>query len=203
MSFPAEHPVLETPRLRIRRVERADVAPLLAVNGDDEVTRYLPYASWNSIADGEAWYERAEERHRRGEAIQFVAAERMSGRILGTCLLFHLEAEDGRAEVGYVLGREHWGAGFMREALAAVLTYAFDGLKLRRLEAEIDPRNDASARLLSRLGFTREAVLRQRFRTKGEVTDSWIYGLLRSEWPVPPRRDEQCRTTEDPQGTQP
>ncbi len=71
----------------------------------------------------------------------------------------------------------------MREALGVLITRAFDGMGLRRLEAEVDPRNAASDRLLARLGFTREGLLRQRWFSKGESKDTHIHGLLRHEWP--------------------
>jgi RimJ/RimL family protein N-acetyltransferase len=72
----------------------------------------------------------------------------------------------------------------MREALEAMIGCAFSTMRLRRLEAEVDTRNLASARLLQRLGFAREGLLRQRWVAKGEVKDVEIYGLLRSEWPA-------------------
>jgi len=81
-----------------------------------------------------------------------------------------------------VLGRKHWGAGYMLEAMRGLVRFAFEEMQLRRLEAEIDPRNAASAKLLERLGFVREGLLRQRWDLKGEVTDSGLYGLLRAEW---------------------
>ena len=181
MLLPAQ-PRIETERLTIRLVERADLPALLAINSKDTVTRYLPYESWKDIADGEAWHRRAEARHAAGEAVQFVIEHRESGRVIGTCLLFHFEEASARAEVGYVLGQEHWGAGYLFEAMKALVAFAFEQMNLRRLEAELDPRNLASAKLLERLGFLREGLLRQRWAMKGEITDSILYGLLRAEW---------------------
>jgi ribosomal-protein-alanine N-acetyltransferase len=159
-----------------------DVPRLLDVNADDEVTRFLPYASWKDMADGEAWFERALARLEAGEAGQFVIVHRESARVIGGCLLFRIEPSSARAEIGYVLGRQHWGAGYMLEAMKGFVKFAFEEMDLRRLEAEIDPRNAASAKLLGRLGFVREGLLRQRWDLKGEVTDSGLYGLLRAEW---------------------
>ena len=70
----------------------------------------------------------------------------------------------------------------MCEALGALLNYAFHTLNLNRLEADIDPRNHASAKILERLGFTREGHMRERWIVNGEVEDTWWYGLLRREW---------------------
>lgn len=182
MPFPVP-PRLETERLLLRAVDKADLPALLVVNGDDDVTRYLPYTAWRDIADAEAWYRRISERHENGTAMQFAIVEKQLNTVIGSCLLFNLDDTSGHAEVGYVLGKAHWGSGYMREAVAALIDYAFDGLALRRVEAIADPRNLASDRLLARLGFTREGHLRERWVMNGEVQDGYFYGLLRREWP--------------------
>lgn len=87
-----------------------------------------------------------------------------------------------RAEVGYILDRTAWGKGLMNEALEAVLRYCFNLLKLRRIEADIDPRNERSVLSLERLGFSREGYLRERWEVGGEVSDSVLYGVLAREW---------------------
>lgn len=99
--------------------------------------------------------------------------------------LFHLDEGNRRAEVGFALRRSVWGRGYATEAVSAVIGQAFGPLGLHRLEADIDPRNDASGRLLQRLGFRYEGPLRQRWIVVGEVCDSAFYGLLRAEWPPP------------------
>jgi RimJ/RimL family protein N-acetyltransferase len=78
----------------------------------------------------------------------------------------------------------------MHEALQALLSYAFQTLDLNRLEADIDPRNHASARTLERLGFQKEGHLRERWIVDGEISDTWLYGLLRREWQAAPGRLE-------------
>lgn len=174
---------IESKRLLLRLVEEADLPALLQIHSVDEVTRYLPYTTWTSMMDAKSWYERTLARHAEGSAMQFVIVEKASQQVIGTCLLFRFEPASARAELGYVLGQPYWGAGYMHEALSALLGFAFETLALRRIEAEVDPRNLASDRLLLRLGFTREGLLRQRWVMKGEAKDSNIYGLLRDEWP--------------------
>ena len=72
----------------------------------------------------------------------------------------------------------------MGEALPVLVNHAFGSLDLRRLEADVDPRNERSIRVLDRLGFQREGFQRQRYLINGEVQDAVIYGLLNSEWPA-------------------
>jgi len=74
----------------------------------------------------------------------------------------------------------------MHEALQALLEFGFGELDLNRIDADIDPRNSASARTLERLGFTKEGYLRERWIVGDEVSDTAIYGLLRREWRVRP-----------------
>jgi RimJ/RimL family protein N-acetyltransferase len=186
---------IETDRLTIRLVEESDVPALFEINGDDEVTRFLPYETWRKKEDGDQWYQRMATRAAAGDVAQFVIVFRESQHIIGTCLMFRFEQASARAEIGYVLGRKYWGGGYMLEAMRGFVGFAFDKMNLRRLEAEIDPRNTASARLLERLGFVSEGLLRQRWEKKGEFTDSGLYGLLRSDWSkdrVAQDRRHQC-----------
>jgi RimJ/RimL family protein N-acetyltransferase len=176
-------PPIETGRLRVRLVEARDLPALFEVNGDAEVTRFLPYAKWGAPGDGNAWLKRMMDLQATGTALQFVAAEKPSDKAIGTCLLFRHDAGSARAELGFVLGRAHWGTGCMTEALTALIDTAFDAMGLRRLEAEVNPGNASSGRLLRRLGFVREGLLRQRWVSRGGVPyDVEAYGLLRDDW---------------------
>lgn len=177
----------------LRRVRRVDLPALLAVNGDDEVTRYLPYASWQAMSDARAWYRRIDKLQREGTALQWVLIEKRSGRAIGTCLLFRYDPGSTRAELGYVLGRSHWRHGYMHEALLALIDTAYKCMAVRRLEAEVDTRNARSAELLRRLGFTQEGLLRQRWIAKGEAKDVEVFGLLRQDWAAAALRRSQRR----------
>ena len=175
-------PPLETPRLRVRVFQESDLADLAVVNGDDETTRFLPYATWQTPEDAQAWHHRIRAMVLAGTGVQMVLEERASGRVIGACVVFRHEEASARAELGYVLGRAQWGLGFMHEALTPVITHAYEAWQLRRLEAEVNPRNLPSVGLLRKLGFTCEGRLRQRWAAKGQIYDTNIYGLLRGEW---------------------
>ena len=182
MPLVAPDPI-ESKRLLVRLVVESDLPALLGVHASEEVTALLPYSRWESIADAQAWLVRMKGIQSTGLALQFVVVSKPTGLAVGTCLLFRFEEGSARAELGYVLGRAHWGQGLMQEALEALIGCAFGTMGLRRLEAEVDTRNRPSARLLQRLGFTKEGLLRQRWVTKGEAKDVEMYGLLGSEWP--------------------
>ena len=178
-------PAILTDRLCVRPLVEADLPALMAINGDAVATQYLPYATWASMADAQAWYQRMQGIQASGTAVQFVVLARGSEVVLGTCLLFNFNEGSARVELGYVLAPAHWGQGFAREALAGLLDCAFTTLGVRRVEAEVNPLNQASVRVLGRLGFTREGLLRQRWVSKGAAHDVELHGLLRNEWPAP------------------
>jgi [ribosomal protein S5]-alanine N-acetyltransferase len=175
--------LLETDRLWMRLAAESDLPALMEVNGDEEVTKFLPYAAWKSMSEAEAWFQRMSDHQASGSAFQFVIVAKETGKAIGTCLLFDIEKDNAHAEFGYVLGRAYWRRGYMREALTALIGFAFQELCLRRLEAQVESQNIASTRLLLRLGFTREGVLRERWIAKTGPMDAEVYGLLRHEWP--------------------
>ncbi|NKB38449.1 MAG: GNAT family N-acetyltransferase [Gammaproteobacteria bacterium] len=169
---------LYSERLSIRKVEETDIEDLLLVNGDERVTRFLPYETWLNQADGKAWLERMLGFMSEGNTLQFVIIEVATERVIGTCMLFRYDEGSRRAEIGYVMGHAHWRKGYSLEALTALIKYAFSELKLRRIEAEVEPDNVASNNLLLKLGFTCEGLLRERWSDY----DTNIYGLLSHEW---------------------
>jgi RimJ/RimL family protein N-acetyltransferase len=102
--------------------------------------------------------------------------------IVGSCTLANIDRRHRRAELGFALARAFWGRGLMLEALPALIQFAFGHLDLHRIEADTDPRNTASMRVLERLGFQREGLLRERYFQLGEAQDAVVYGLLRRDW---------------------
>ena len=81
-----------------------------------------------------------------------------------------------------MLSPAHWGKGLATEAVRRVLQFGFERIGLHRVEAELDPRNTASARLLERIGFRYEGLLRERWWVYEEWCDSALYGLLRADF---------------------
>ena len=175
-------PTLDGARLRLRQLDDRDVPALYTVFGDPEVARFwaVPALEHESAAADIVAQARTNFEARRG--FRWGIALRADDTIIGTCSLFNLDAANRRAEVGYALARTQWRNGYASEALALAMGFGFTMLGLRRLEADVDPRNGASLHMLERLGFQREGYLRERFEVAGEIQDSVVLGLLASEW---------------------
>jgi RimJ/RimL family protein N-acetyltransferase len=169
-------------RVTIRPVRHADLDELFEINGDEAVTRFLPYATWRTAQDASAWLARMEDLAAAGTGRQLVITRNEDHRVIGTLLLFRFDVASARIEIGYVLGRAHWRQGLAREAVQALCDHAFLRLGIRRIEAEVNPDNGPSNALLLGLGFVREGLLRQRWVAKGAAYDTHIYGCLADDW---------------------
>ncbi len=182
MEHSLEPITIETPRLRLRPLIEDDAPALFAIFSDREMMCFWSTAPWTDPSEGLRMVERDRESLREGTAIRFGIEDRETATLIGTCAFHNCHHANRRAEVGYALDRAVRGRGLMHEALTALLSYGFTTIELHRVEADIDPRNLASARSLERLGFVREGLLRERWIVNGEISDTALYGLLRSDW---------------------
>ena len=179
-SFAGIH--LDTPRLVLRPFRHADAADLFAVYSDPQVFRHIPIGDWKHIDESHQRIARDVNSMAAGEYLRLAVERREDARVLGEVLLFKFDTASRRAEIGYALARAAWGCGYVHEALPLLIDYGFNSLGLNRLEAAVDPRNTASAKVLERLGFTHEGTLRENHVTRGETGDTAIFRLLRREW---------------------
>jgi len=177
---------LHTDRLLLRPLRETDAEALFAIFSDARVMRYWSTPAWTSHEPAREMIA-SDLAQTTTDHLHLGVELTASGLLLGTCSLFGINHTCRRAEVGYGLGSFAWGQGYMHEALVALLDFGFGELDLNRIEADIDPRNSASARTLERLGFTKEGYLRERWIVGGEVSDTALYGLLRREWMEQPR----------------
>ena len=174
-------PELETPRLLLRRVVSADADAFFQLRSDPEVIQYRARPPLTR-AEAERRLLDIDAGIRDHAQIMWAIALREDRRMIGECCLFRWEKEDMRAEVGYELMVPYWGRGLVTEAVKAMLAFGFQSMDLHRVEANVDPANVGSIRVLERLGFVREATLRENWRVAGRFVDSALFGLLRREF---------------------
>ena len=176
---------LHSARLVLSPIRRDDAAALYALQSDAEVMRWWHHPAWTRPAEARAQIDDDLAAQATGSQLKLAVRESIDGPLLGICVVFALDRDALRAEIGYLLAPAQQGQGYMHEALQRVLDYLFQTLQLHRVEAEIDPRNAPSAHVLERLGFVREGLLRQRWRIQGQLSDSAVYGLLADDARTP------------------
>ena len=175
-------PLLRGARIQLRGFRAGDVDALYVLYSDPVVTRYWSFPAWTRREQAEALLQHAMESRAAGTILCWAIADAESDGLIGSLTLFNINRAQGRAEIGYAMHRTHWGKGHAGNALRLALDHAFGALALRRVEADIDPRNAASCRLVERLGFCREGLLRERWLVDDALQDSAIYGLLARDW---------------------
>lgn len=174
-------PTLDASRVQLRWLDDADVPALFRIYSNDEVMTYWSRPPMRELAEAEALLAEIRSYFASRSLAQWGIALRDTNEILGTTTLFRIDTDHRRAEIGWALGREHWGHGYAREAVSRLLDYAFGPLELTRLEADIDPDNARSLRLAEGLGFVREGLARERWRVGNGVADGVLLGLLARE----------------------
>jgi len=176
-SFPLDL-CLESPRLQLRPMTQADAPAWLTIMADPQVMRYWHHAPWQSVVEAQAALADDHRAYLAGQQLKLGMYRRDNGDLIGMVQLFNLDEVSRRGEIGYCLATAVQGRAYMDEALTCFIDYLAHTLQLRRLEAEIDPRNEGSARTLERQGFVLEGTLRARWCVAGALSDSGLYGLL-------------------------
>jgi ribosomal-protein-alanine N-acetyltransferase len=175
-------PELETERLLLRKMRLDDARAMFAYASDPEVTRYVLFETHRSIEDSEAFLRLAVEGYERGDFGGWGVVLKDSGAFVGTCGVdYGYAPEHARAELGYVLSREHWGKGLIPEAVRAVIRFGFGRMELNRIQARCIAENTASARVMEKAGMTYEGTLREYQLIKGAYRDMKFYSILRRE----------------------
>ncbi len=179
-------PLLTTARLLLRELRGSDATAVAAGAGDARVARFLievpsPYPvglarRW--IHGRSAWWE-------LGRGVTLAIARRDAPDALLGSVSLRRHARDRRAELGYWLTAAAWGRGYATEAAAAAIDFGFRQLALARIYAQVIVGNDASMRVLDKLGMAYEGTKRRHLRKGDRLHDVRFYGLLREEWSPP------------------
>lgn len=176
-----EFPVLRTQRLILRQLELLDSEILFKYWSCPLVTRFMNIDVY-SQTETEKMIDFLNLLFEQGKAIRWGIYSKEDSCLVGSCGFNSSLYQTHQGEIGYELGLEYWGRGLMGEALGAILDYGFETLKLNRIEAYVMPENVNSQKLLQRLGFHKEGLLRQRGYYKNRFWDEYIFSLLKAEW---------------------
>lgn len=173
---------METERLVLRRLAPQDAAPLFRIFSDPEVTRYLEITPLEIPAEGAAMLQYFNSLLEKGTGLRWAIESKQDGSCVGTCGFHSAQLWTFQAELSYDLAREHWGQGLVPEAARALLRHGFEKMGLNRIQAHVLPEAAPSAKVLEKLGFLREGVLRETGYWKGRFWDKVSYSLLKREW---------------------
>lgn len=169
---------LKTSRLRLRQITDHDAPEILFQRSNPAIMQYLDRRKAESEADALEFIALVNNAIIANEGITWGICLKDSETLIGNIALWRFDKPNHRAELGYVLHPDFWGQGIMSEAMQAVIDFAFNTLKFHSLEANINPANLASRKLLESNGFVQEAYFRENYFFEGRFLDSVILSLL-------------------------
>jgi RimJ/RimL family protein N-acetyltransferase len=179
LSFP-----LRTDRLLLRTFREDDYDALYAFQSRDDVGRYLPWGARDEDAVRAAIELRlgATSLDTDGDRLVLAVVLAETSELIGECVLILVSKTHRQGEIGVVFHPDHSGRGYATEAARRLLRLAFEELELHRVIGRLDARNEASARLMQRLGMRREAHFVENQFNKGQWESELVYAILRDEW---------------------
>lgn len=175
-------PALTTPRLVLRRMLLQDARDMYEYACREDVTKYLTWYPHGSIHFTRDYLEYLDGRYKVGDFFDWAITLKETGKMIGTCGFTSFDFDNDSGEVGYVLNPEYRGHEIIPEALHAVMRFGFGSLLLNRIEAHYIVGNDASRRVMEKVGMRLEGVSRGAMLIKGSHRDIGTCAVLRDEF---------------------
>ena len=148
-------PILTTERLNLRQLLITDEQEIFTLRSDSEINKYLDRQVSNTIDDARNFINRVNENVIKNDSIYWAITLNDRNILVGTICLFGFSDENGKCEIGYELLTNFQGQGIMKEAIKKVINYAFNTIKVQRIEASLHRDNQSSIKLLDKFSFKR------------------------------------------------
>ena len=171
-------PNLETERLLLRRVDSNDVKEIFALRSNPETMKYIPRPLVKTDEDALEHIAMIDSKIDSNEGINWAITLKDNPKLIGIIGHYRIKPESYRAELGYMLLPEYHGRGIVSEAVEEAVKYGFNVMNVHSLEAIIAPDNHASAKVLEKNGFVKEAHLKENEFYEGRFLDTVIYSIL-------------------------
>jgi RimJ/RimL family protein N-acetyltransferase len=176
-------PRLQTERFVLRQVQLSDIGALFTVLSDEEVTKFYDDEAFTDMEQARKQIQAWASGFQAQRSVRWGIARQTDDAVVGTCGYYGFHTRNSRGSIGYELARPYWRQGIMTEALEAILEFGFREIGLNRIQAVVMPGNVGSEKLLGKLGFRREGLLREyeNWGAKGFV-DVTMFSLLKCEY---------------------
>lgn len=165
----------------MRELTDKDAAVLHQYWSDAAVTEFFTEEPFETVEKSLSMVILLKELFRAEQGIRWAVTDKQDGRVLGTCGFHNVKREHYRAEMGYELGKKYWRQGIMSEALAAIIAYGFQTMRLNRIEAFVNFGNVRSMGILGKMGFNQDGLLRNYEFARGRFLDQYCYSLIKSD----------------------
>ena len=177
-------PTLKGERLTLRAMHPIDAEDMYSYAWREEVCRFLLWSPHPSQTYTKDYLRYVQERYAVGDFYDWAIIDLESRRMIGTCGFARIDAENDSAELGYVLNPDFWGKGYAAESADLVIKFGFEELGLNRIEARFMQGNDASLRVMEKLGMSFEGYHKDAIFVKGSYRTVGYCAITRNEFKV-------------------
>ncbi len=174
-------PVLESERLLFRKFDKKDAGALFKVRSNEQVMKYMDSLVHKTSSDSSTLISSITTDFKNKAGINWAIVAKSTNQFIGSFSFWRLIKPHCRAEIGYSMHTDYWGKGLMTETFKTLIEFGFNNLQLHSLEANVNPQNMQSIKLLERVGFRKEAHFRENFLYNGQFNDSLLYCLLETD----------------------
>lgn len=171
-------PVLETRRLILREIRPDDVKEVFDIRANEDVMKYFGKDPLKSVKEAEELIKLTKESLINKEGIRWGITIKGRDKIIGSGGIWRILKQHLRGEIGYELSPEFWQKGIMSEAISEMIRFSFDHMNLHTIEANLDPANIASVKLLEKAGFEKEGHTKESYYYNGAFSDTAVYSIF-------------------------
>lgn len=174
-------PELKTERLLLRKLLYSDKVDIYSYAKNPDVAKYSLWEAHQSEMETLEFLNIIYEEYRKNRPAPWGIELKEISRIIGTAGFVKWDRVNSNAEIGYALSKDYWNKGIATEAVKKVIDFGFYNLNLNRIEARCLEFNVPSIKLLEKLGFKFEGILRKQMFVKGKFEDMHLFSLIKTE----------------------
>jgi len=175
-------PVIKTDRLILREILDSDKNEIFEIYSDHNVMKYFGSIPFSAINEAVDRISLTGNGFKNKEGIRWGITVYPENKLAGSAGIWRIDKKNFRGEIGYELSKNHWRKGIMKEALIEIINFAFVKMNLHTLEANTDPLNNASNKLLESLGFVKEGQTTESFFFEDKFSDTAIFSLTKNKF---------------------
>jgi ribosomal-protein-alanine N-acetyltransferase len=171
-------PVIETERLVLRRTTLDDANDYFYLRSSPEAMKHICKPLQKSVEETKEMIYKINEMIAFNDGISWAVCLKNNSKMIGSVSFHRIYKDHYRAEIGYMLHPDFWRLGIISEAVEAIISYGFNILKFHSIEANIDPTNIGSEKLLQKFNFVKEAYFKENYFFNGSFLDTAVYSLI-------------------------
>lgn len=174
--------ILETDRLILRKITLNDAKDIFEYAKDEEVAKWVTWPAHKSIDDTIQFINSVLDDYKKNTHLCLVLERKEDKKVIGTVGFVSFFIDHDKTELGYIVGAKYWGNGYATEAAKKLLEFGFNELGLHRIQANVFIPNEASKKVLKKLGMKFEGTLIQAFKKNGKYLDLESYAILKDNF---------------------